>query len=78
MANYKWTQSKIDRVSDLYRAGEPRRIIQKAVGCTAGVLAVQMSKMRVTRQPINNQKFAQLEAGYFNRKNTSLHTPIRL
>jgi ribosomal protein L11 methylase PrmA len=78
MANYIWTKSNIEKLSELYKAGEPRRVIQDEIGCTAGVLAVQMAKMPATRQPIDNDKFAQIEAGFFNRKNSSLHTPIRL
>jgi hypothetical protein len=78
MANYKWTKSKIEKLSELYKAGEPRRFIQEEIGCTAGVLAVQMAKMPATRQPIDNAKFAQIEANFFQNKRQDAATPIRL
>jgi hypothetical protein len=65
---YIWTEYKKKLVRELFKEGHPRRVIKQKLGVHVRVLDHLLSRMRITRQPLSNEKFEAIERDFKNRK----------
>jgi len=78
MRNFLWTRDRVEKVNELYKHGDPYRIIAEKIGCSKRELEYQMRDNKVCRQPLTNAKLSEIQFNFFQSKRQNTPTPIRL